>query len=150
MELGTFGAILGFAMDLETQAAEFYETQAQAGPGERFSDSARAARRRLSRLEQARREGVSEMILEAIIGLNGDDYRVEVDLKAESNAVWLQQALSLEGVSTRFYRDAASKMPIREVARLFDRLARDHERQSLRLQASTPRGSRSGTDESAG
>ena len=138
MELGTFGAILRFAMDLETQAAEFYGTQAQGGPGERFREWARAPRKRLKRLERARREGVSEMILEAIVGLNRDAYQVEVDWKTENESVWVHQALSLEEAAARFYRDAASKMPIREVARLFDRLAREHEHQSQQLEVGAP------------
>jgi rubrerythrin len=150
MELGTFGAILRFAMELETEAAQFYEAHPQGLPGERTGDSARAARKRLRRLEQARREGVSEMILEAIVGLNREDYRVELGAQTEGGPASLQQALSLEDTSARFYRDAASKMPIRGVARLFDRLAREHEHQSSQLQATAAEGTQRATGASAG
>ena len=74
MKLGTFGAILGFALQMEEQTASFYKTAAQDHPGELFTDMARRARKRVTRLERARREGVAEMILEPITGLDSDDY----------------------------------------------------------------------------
>jgi rubrerythrin len=87
------------------------------------------------------------MILEAIVGLNRDDYLVDAETKSGSAS--LGQALSLEDASARFYRDAAAKMPIREVARLFDRLAREHERQSKQLEAGTAEGTQRPTGASA-
>ena len=134
MELGTFGAILGFAMDLETQAAELYQAAAKAGGDAEFGEHARAARKRVSRLERARREAISEMILEAIVGLDRDAYLVELDLQTEDGRVLMGQALALEEAAVRFYLDAAAKMPIREVVRLFDRLAREHGQQARDLE----------------
>jgi rubrerythrin len=127
MELGTFGAILGFAMDLEERAAAFYGRAAHGNLEHVFDDRAQDVRKRLRRLERARRELVSEMILESITGLNGDNYAVTLDAEADEGTL-LAQARDLEAASTRFYRDAAAKMPIREVARLFRRLADEHAR----------------------
>ena len=122
MELGTFGAILRFAIEQEQRAAGFYE---QAGGVALFEEMAQGARKRVGRLEQARREGIAEMILESISGLDGDSYSVAIDPQADE-AGRLAQARALEKAATRFYQDAAAKLPIREVSRLFQRLAQDH------------------------
>jgi rubrerythrin len=126
MELGTFGAILRFAMDLEEQAVGFYEGAARGGLEETFGELARGSGKRLRRLERARREMVAEMILESITGLDGDAYQVDLD-PGTDEAGLVQQAQALEETAARFYRDAAEKMPIREVVRLFQRLARENE-----------------------
>jgi hypothetical protein len=126
MDLGTFGAILRFAMDWEQRAAEFYEQAARAGNEVLFQEMAGGARKRIGRLEQARREGVAEMILESITGLDGDAYTVALDPTADGAAL-LRQAQSLEESAARFYRDAAARLPIREVMRLFQRLGQEHE-----------------------
>ena len=132
MELGTFGAILRFAMELEQQAVDFYEGAAEGGLEETFRELARGSRKRLGRLERARREMVAEMILESITGLDGDAYGVDLDPKA-GEAGLLRQAKTLEESSARFYRDAAGKMPIREVVRLFQRLVRENEQREAQL-----------------
>jgi len=126
MELGTFGAILGFAMDLEERAAGFYEEVARAGLEGAFGELARGSGSRLRRLERARREMVAEMILESITGLDGDAYRVDLNPEADEAGL-LRQAQALEETAARFYRDAAAKMPIQEVVRLFQRLVRENE-----------------------
>ncbi len=132
MELGTFGAILRFAIELEQRAAAFYEQSAQAGGGALFEEMAQGARKRVGRLEQARREGVAEMILESISGLDGDRYTISLDPGADE-AGRLAQARALEEAATRFYQDAAVKLPIREVSRLFQRLAQDHDQHRAHL-----------------
>ena len=132
MELGTFGAILRFAMDLEQQAAGFYEGAAGGELEEIFGELARGSRKRLSRLERARREMVTEMILESITGLDGDTYGVNLDSEIDEAGL-LRQAWTLEETSARFYRDAADKMPIREVVRLFQRLVRENEQRQAQL-----------------
>jgi rubrerythrin len=127
MELGTFGAILGYAMDLEGRAASFYEQAARAEFAETFAHLAEGSRKRKQRLERARRELVSEMILESISGLDGDAYQVFLDPDSDYGEI-LRQALAFEAASGRFYTDAGAKMPIREVVRLFGRLARENGR----------------------
>ena len=129
MELGTFGAIVSFAMALEEQAASFYEQETAARPAELFDELARGSRKRLRRLERARREMVAEMILESISGLETENYSPEVN----SGGDLLPQARALEEAAARFYRDAADKMPIKEVERLFRRLAKENEKRQARL-----------------
>jgi len=125
MELGTFGAILRFAIEWEERAAAFYEQGAGGGLTALFLDLAQGSRRRMQRLEQARREGVAEMILEPIRGLDGDAYRVDLDAPDEAGRA--QKARALEEAAALFYRDAAARLPIREVARLFRQMAQENE-----------------------
>ena len=126
MELGTFGAILRFAMDLEEQALQFYEGAAPGGLRDVFDERARGTRKRLRRLERARREMISEMLLESIVGLEGDDYAVVLDGESDKDAL-SRQAQTLEATCACFYRDAAAKLPIKEVVRVFERLAHENE-----------------------
>jgi len=126
VELGTFGAILKFALEMEERAAAFYEAGARGGLAEPFAELARGSRKRHRRLEQARRELVNEMILESITGLKGEAYAVDLDAMVDE-AERRRQAELLEETAARFYRDAAAKMPIREIVRLFRRLARENE-----------------------
>lgn len=132
MELGTFGAILRFAMDLEERAATFYGEAARGDLVQAFGEYARGSGKRLRRLERARRELISEMILEPITGLDGDDYPIDLDPRA-GDAELVRQAQAIEEMEIRFYQDAAAKMPIREVVRLFQRLERENEQRRARL-----------------
>jgi rubrerythrin len=136
MDLGTFGAILRFAIDWEDRAAAFYEQTAQGDVEVLFQDLARGSRRRLRRLEQARREGIAEMILEPITGLDGDTYRVELD-PGVGEAGLVRQARALEEMAACFYQDAAAKLPIREVSRLFGQLAQENRQRGERLHVGT-------------
>jgi len=132
MELGTFGAIVRFAIELEGQAAAFYETTARGEFAEPFRQLGQGSRRRLQRLERARREGVAEMILESIRGLDGDHYRLDPVL-ATDEADLRRQAIALEETMARFYRDAAAKMPIPEIGRLFRQLAAENEKRQAEI-----------------
>jgi hypothetical protein len=133
MELGNFGAILDFALQLEAQAATFYEAAAGGGHRGPYGQLIGDTRRRQRRLEQARREGVVEMVLEPVSGFNSDVYCLELDLGADE-ATSQRQAIALEDVAIRFYRDAAVKMPILGVARLFQRLAKENEVRKAQLE----------------
>jgi len=120
MELGTFGAILGFAIELEQQAASFYAQAARGDLADLFTEMERGSRKRIERLERARREGVAEMILESISGLNSESFAIELDPSTETPDI-LRQAPNLEETCARFYQVASTQLPIREVVRLFQR-----------------------------
>jgi rubrerythrin len=133
MNLATFGAVLSFAINLEGQAALFY---ANAGTGKLqdvFQDLAKSSQKRANRIERTRQEGISEMILEPIMGINGDDYQIQLSVDSDDSTL-LEQAISLEELSIRFYRDAAQKLPIREVIRTFIRLADENAKRKERLE----------------
>ncbi len=125
IELNTFGAVLKFAIEWEKRAVAFYEAGARNRLLAPFLELAQGSRKRLRRLEQARREGVAEMILEPISGLDGAAYHLELPPETDDLALW-KQARTLEETAARFYQDAASRMPIREVARLLEGLAQEN------------------------
>jgi rubrerythrin len=132
MELGTFGAIVSYAIELEEQAAVFYEGVTGGSLAETFAELAKGSRKRLDRLQRARQELIAEMILEPITGLNALDYGVALDSAADEAGL-RSQARALEETSARFYRDAAAKMPIKEVVRLFERLLGENEKRLAKL-----------------
>ena len=133
MDLATFGAIMTFALELETRAAVFYEETARGSLQEPFLDLAKRAHKRAVRMERSRREGITEMILEPIRGMNGDDYRVELTSDGNESEL-LDQAIGLVETSIRFYLDAAEKIPVREVARTCQRMAKESEKQKAELE----------------
>ncbi|NLD45312.1 MAG: hemagglutinin [Chloroflexi bacterium] len=127
MELRTFGAILTFAAEWEGEAAGWYGLHTEGAQAERLAELAAAARRREARLRRTRQEGVSEMILVPISGLDTDRYQVPLSPPQEGEPP-LEGARRLEEARRRFYGDAAAAMPIGEVAALFARLARENAR----------------------
>lgn len=138
MEITTFGALLQFALELEGTAAQFYEEAAkvaqQAENREGFKASAVEGKKHRRKLERIRRENINEMLLESFQGLEGDDYRVEVKLSpAMGDSELLALALRLEGALERFYRDAARRLSLPEVARGFERLAKEHVQRKVKL-----------------
>ncbi len=133
MDLATFGAIMTFALKLEGQAAAYYEQAARGSLQESFSALAKRAHKRKKRLERTRREGIAEIILEPISGMNGDDYRVELSPEGEESEL-LNRAIQLVTTSIRFYRDAAEKIPVKEVARTCQRMAQESEKQKVELE----------------
>jgi rubrerythrin len=128
MELGTFGLIMRFAMSLEEKALVMYEDAGLGISTEVTQELVRGNRKRLKRLERGRREGVVEMVLEAITGLESDEYQVD-----SGQGEGLAKAAAFEEISARFYRDAAAKLPIREISRMFLRFAEENEKRQSRL-----------------
>jgi rubrerythrin len=133
MNLGTFGAILSFGIDLENQAVDFYAQAAASTSTGLYSKLARGAKKRAKRLERTRRELVAEMILEPISGLEGDDYIVDLETDSDPDAV-KKKALTLEESCLRFYTESAKKIPIKEVTRVFDRMAGENERNRTEIE----------------
>jgi rubrerythrin len=132
MQLGTFGAIMTFSMELENKAGAFYESDAEL-PGELREDLKKRSMKRHRRLEKARRECVVELALEAISGLDGDDYAFGEEGKT-GLASGLAGAITVEETLVRFYREAGAKMPILEIVRRFERCAKENDANLERLQ----------------
>jgi rubrerythrin len=131
MELGTFGAVMGYAVQLNQQSAGFYDTALHAAQNPELAallqSLADDAAKDLAALEQARRENVTEMILEPIAGLRREEYEVDVTRPA-SDAEIIRSAKRLEERDQKFFRDASTKVPLPEVARLFRRMAAKKEK----------------------
>ena len=141
MELSTFGAVMRFAIDLERAAADFYTAAAQSVASQPVKDAftalAEESRRRATMLERTRQEKVTEMILEPIHGLRQEDYLPQnMDAGSASGEGLVSQAMEMETKAARFYTDAleAGRRLLGEVARTFERLAREKADRRARLQ----------------
>lgn len=129
MDLGTFGAILKFAIDFEEGCVKFYH---EIGPGDgRWPAFASDAEKRVRALGRVRREMVTEMILEPIAGLQSGDYAC--DWVAGAPEQLIAQARSIEEVGRRFYQDVSSRVSIPEVGRTFLKFAQAHESNRIAL-----------------
>ncbi|MCE5243261.1 MAG: hypothetical protein ABFD98_03610 [Syntrophobacteraceae bacterium] len=128
MELTTFGAVMGFAAEIIGGSLGIYKAAAQRAESPALRDLMEALIREqgknLSLMEQARRENVTEMILEPIAGLHREDFGCEVVFPdGADDAAMKRLAVVLEKREEKFFREAAAKMPLPEVARLFKRVA---------------------------
>lgn len=111
--LNTFGAVFTFAIELEAQLGAYYN-----GMGD--AERAKAADKRRKKLERVRRENVVEITLEPIVGLDADDYALDLsDRSAEGQA-------AAAGKAARFYRDAAPKINVRAAQRALERCGKEH------------------------
>jgi rubrerythrin len=121
-ELGTFGAIVTFALDLENQALAFYQGLDDSESSSTILQLVKGSQKRLQRLTRLRQELVTEMILEPISGVFESDY--QVDLSGSPN--WSEMANSLEQNMGTFYSTTAPLIPMKEVERAFLRLAKEN------------------------
>lgn len=140
MELGTFGAVMGFASQVVTQSGEFYEAAIGLAKGTELKAVLRSlwegGKKDRATMEQTRRENVTEMILEPIAGLRQEEYDVTVEKPAPgADAEILKTALLLEERDQRFFRDSSAKLPLPEVARVFRKVARRKEENLNELRA---------------
>ena len=123
MELSTFGAIFKFAIELEKEAAAYYERATQGADDAQARDTlawlATAHRKRQQAAERMRREQVTEMILEPIYGLCEEDWRLDLSAPGWHKAVELERRLG------GFYAAAAEKVSIPEVSRRFRKLVQE-------------------------
>jgi rubrerythrin len=133
VELGTFGAILTFGLELEKQAASFYANIVDPELEALFNDLAMKVQKRIKRLERIRREGVAEMILESIHGFESEAFNIELP-PVETRSRHIQQAIQLEDTRCRYYLSAADRLPLREVARHFTRMAKENETNTSKLE----------------
>jgi len=139
MTLSTFGAIMGFAAELVKQAEDHYRALALRAKDSTLKEVLEALSseevRNHALMMRARRENVTEMILEPVTGLHREDY--EMDLKApdhREDAEIIRAALILEERGKKFFQDASAKVPLPEVARIFRKVAQKKEENLQRLQ----------------
>ncbi len=111
--LNTFGAILTYAIELESQLSAFFK---QAGSAEHAS----AADKRRAKLERARSLYVLEITLEAIDGLNEADYVLKLD---DTSAAGQKAAVQ---TAARFYNDITPRINVRDVQRILEKCAKEY------------------------
>ena len=139
MELGTLGAVLRFAIELEGRSAEFYQEAASLAENSVVEGVllalAEAKRKRKGLLERSRREYINEMLLEPISGLEGSDDLVDTELSSDmdSQSV-LRSARELEENSQGLYLGAAQKIShLPQLARVFRKLGQGNADHKLKL-----------------
>ncbi len=139
MELGTFGAIMKFALEIENEVLSFYESASQNARDQNlsglFGELFSRGQKRIKTLERIRRENVTEMILEPIIGLNSETYKPETTSSEGSDDNTVKRvAVIIEKNLNEFYNQAAVKIDfLSEVAYLFELLAEANEATLQRL-----------------
>jgi rubrerythrin len=139
VELGTFGAILTFALEFEGAATDFFAAAAGTAKAddvkEVFDDLTKAGQKRLKTLERTRRENVAEMILEPIADFCSEDYPCDASVTAGAgDGDLVKQAVQLEGTAVAYYREASDKVSVAEVARILSKMAKQHLEQKEMLE----------------
>ncbi len=143
MALTTFGAIMGFAAEITGQTGEIYKTLAQKAKDLTLREvlqvlSAEEGKSN-SLMEKARRENVTEMILEPITGLHQEDYGIDLKVVDQmEDAGLLRAALILEEREKKFFQDASAKVPLPEVARIFRKISQKKDQNVGKLQRLEP------------
>jgi rubrerythrin len=112
VELGTFGAILKYAIDAEDAATNFYAKLSEKADGESkalLSGMSGASKKGKQTLERVRRMEMQEMILEAITGLDTVNYECKYEAGGDLKE-GLKNAAAIENAAAKFYADAAAKL----------------------------------------
>lgn len=139
MDLGTFGAVMKFALEVESEVSGFYESAKEIVKDQDlaglFDSLANRGRKRVKTIERVRRENVTEMILEPITGLDSDAYKPVTSLPDSPDDNVLQGlAVEIEKNLQAFYTQAGAKIDfLSEVAYSFELLAEANEEASNRL-----------------
>jgi rubrerythrin len=135
MELGTFGAIISFALELEEQTFNYYENIKLKGLSNLTSQLLSGSQKRIRRLVRIRQELVTEMILEPITGVDRGVFEVSTSQRSDEVGL-LNQAILLEENLHNYYSNTASLIPMKEVERAFFRLAAENEKRIASIQNS--------------
>ena len=136
-KLGTFGALMRFAAQLEGEAAERYAAWAGdpdlGGPFAVLADSHRKRAEQLARMVQ---EQLNEMTLEPISGLDASDYLPPEDPPSGDDAARMAWARDVEERLARLYEDATQRAGhvLGGASRSLQRLARQSRRAIEELQ----------------
>ncbi|MFW9975765.1 MAG: hypothetical protein ACFFDQ_10890 [Candidatus Thorarchaeota archaeon] len=139
MELGTFGAIMTFALEVEHEVTSYYESTKQKVKDQdlanTFESLAARGQKRVKTIERIRRENVTEMILEPISGLYSDTFKPKTSIPETYDDNTLREiAVKIEKILQAFYAQAAVKIEfLSEAAYSFELLAEANEDASRRL-----------------
>ncbi len=128
MELTTFGAIMKFAMDCEEEIVNTLEGMAGNADlpsfGGLLDGIISESKKSMKLLERTRREGINEVILHPITGVESDNYSLQdrptSDLTTREVGEYLAETSDR---LIRFYTDAAPKITNPEAMRVFKRIA---------------------------
>ncbi|MHA1930735.1 MAG: hypothetical protein ACTSV2_19360 [Candidatus Thorarchaeota archaeon] len=133
MQLGTFGAIMKFAMDLEISVQTFYENALASNLDSTIQSLVEIFHKRCSTrlklLERVRRENVTEMILEPIDDFESDLYVIESSIPNGADPQKISEMISgVENKRKGFFEKASIKIEfLIEAAESFERLYEENE-----------------------
>ncbi len=138
MALGTFGAIMNFALERVGSSVNIFKSMVQKAKDSVLRETLQLLLdeeiRNYGLMEQTRRENVTEMILEPITGLEQEDYEITVDLPKQPKDIdLLKVALVVEEKERKFFSDSSAKIPLPEVARTFRKVAQKKEKTLAKL-----------------
>jgi rubrerythrin len=140
MELGNFGAVLTFAAELEAGDSQFYLSAIKNPVVEQYRSTLEEAATVLSKNEKnllrARRENVTEMILEPIQDFSVTDFSSDRSGAAVNSAeTVLEKAVEIEANAVSFYIVAAEKMrALSEVSRLLTKVGKSRAGNQMKLE----------------
>ena len=129
VELGTFGAVMKFAMQLEASALSYYETNLNRATNPDLSGLIIKIKTKVENrsklLERVRRENVTEMILEPIVGLESEDYSLDTNVpETADDRSFTEITIALEETRQSFFETRSEKIEfLIEAASAFERLA---------------------------
>ncbi len=141
LDLGTFGAIIKYAMEIESKVNDFYKEVSEAAKNDALvrllGDLVTRGQKRINTLERVRRENVTEMILEPIEGFDSDSFGIDADASlALDDATIRTMANSIESTLQKFYNTAARKIDfLPEAEYAFELLAEKNEETIKHLEA---------------
>lgn len=139
LELGTFGAVLRFALELEAAVTAFYKSAIGHSANPKLKQLADAfiqrGEKRVQLLMRLRRENTTEMLLESITGLESERFRPQTEIpKGTGDPGLTKLATAMEEKVHGFYTAAAEKTSfLSEAAAAFERLADENAENARRL-----------------
>jgi len=140
MELRNFGSIMGFAAELEASDKAFYEAAAANPVCAQYKDLLEALageeKKNEKNMLRARREHVTEMVLEPITDFNSEPYESDRELTTDMDLEQIvARALELEEKAQRFYRQAAEKTKgLAEISRVLAKTGQKRALHNARLE----------------
>jgi hypothetical protein len=113
MELGTTGAILTYALQLDNQIKSFYESiqSKLVGFNKKILETLQnTQRKRIQILKRLRRENVTEMILEPIHDFRSENYSLNLEVSDNENEDVIVVVLrNIQNILHSFFLEAAKK-----------------------------------------
>jgi len=128
LKLENFGSILGFAIEIEAAGHSFYKALADSDAcsnieGE-FLELAGNAKKNEKKMLRARRENVTEMILEPINNFNSDSFDVDRNITGLNEKEAIKKAIEIETAAESYYSQASEKIKnLPEISRILNKTA---------------------------
>ncbi len=125
MKLGTIGAVLKFAIQIEstlqTAAELLHSKMTDEKSKTTIAELVAIHKKRINRLRRLQRENTTEMFLEPIVGLSSDQYEDESPVVEKDDALLMQELQEAERRAQSFYMGAAPKIDfLPEIADVFE------------------------------